>query len=260
MMRKLLISAATLVVAAGVLALGVGQAHAALIQGSFTGKVVGITDSGGQVPGGITFNDPVNGSFQYESTAPDTCTSCSGVNSAFNGIYNNANGLMGILSVTISHGSNSFTWTSGSTLQAQVLNDFTTIGDKFALTFKDSGTSFPNPLGNSNVTLQLLDNSSPTGLTSSIALPTSLSDLDLSQLTNNPNQTVHPGFFGTSLIQSFNGTGFAPSTTKYQVLWAMNSFTLGPATPEPGTLLLIGSGLVGIGVGARKRKRRRVES
>ncbi len=243
-MRKLYISTATVVIAAGALVLGSGTAHAALVTGSFTGKVTSVQGADPDIITNININDLVTGNYSFNPFAPDT-----NIPRADTGNFKNSSGLMGTLSLTIG----SRTWTSGDLIA--LIFDNRGGQDKFQLSFAGPGVhTFPGdaPSVGSDAVFVLLQNTSPPPelVTNANALPTR-------GLGTNPDQLNYPA--GAPIARGKIATGTQPSgwNPGYRIAFNIDnpSFNMTPV-PEPGTLLLIGSGLVGIGVGARRRNRK----
>ena len=244
--RKSLTSAATVVVTTGLVVLGAGTAHAALVTGSFTGTVTSV-QGGAAAATGILVGDPLAAIFSFNPFAPDT-----NLSRADTGNFKNSNGLMGSLSLTIG----SLAWTA-TDMSILIFNNrlfSTSNADLFMV--RSTVTQFPSGApgtGGPGDVFFLLANNAPLGstpdLVNSTALPTGGVGTGL-------NQVNFPG--GAPEARGKIATASGGNLAGYRILFDIDNpnFNLNPV-PEPGTLLLIGSGLVGIGVGARRKSGRK---
>ncbi len=147
------------------------------VVGSIGGTVSGILENGlGDAPDSVSNSDAVTIDFVYDSTATPS------MSSPTQALYG-----MGIkLNMTVTIGANVWEmFVSDSTLGAVTLANELSLNDQFlvaASSSESSISSFPNQLANSFMFFQIDDTGPPAPFLSSIALPTSLADINLSDV------------------------------------------------------------------------------
>jgi hypothetical protein len=219
--RRIVVASA---VALGIVAVsgGVQKAEADLITFDFTGTVITVAP---ELLGTFSLGDAMTGSYTFDSTTP-------GVSGPDTSIYNLA---ITALDVTVG----SYVATASSPGSILITNDFlTTSADLYLATNFVSGPTISNTFGTWDVITFLFN------LTDTTGTVFTTTDLPLSP----PNLAAFD-ITAASLLFRDESQGVLVAVSA-----DLNSLT--SPVPEPGTLLLIGSGLAGFGITTRRRNRK----